>query len=157
MSKKQQKQQKKQAPAKKIDRKKLIVILSIVAAVAIVGGVAFGIYAHQYNNKNHAENLSESELQNYNHLLTAFGHRNNLIGSKDVLIVDTITKTVGGDTEITFFIYQYKQESDLYPALKMNAQQIADNENYEYMGTGTVTMIQDEIGGMTNMRTVYVK
>lgn len=150
---------KKQTPktAPKFNKKKIIMIISIVLLVAALAGIGVGIYAKHYHSLNHAEDLTGDELFEYNYVLTVFGRNKQVISSNDVLIVDTVTKNLGGDTEITFFIYRYTSESDLDAALRMSAEQIAADSRFEYMGTGTVSMIRDEIAGMSNMKTVYVK
>ena len=75
----------------------------------------------------------------------------------EVLVLDTVNKNLGGDTEATFYIYKYKNESDLMAALKMTPDEIAGNDAYEYMGSGTVTLLDDKFAGMVNMKTMYIK
>ena len=136
-------------------KKRSIIILSIMVAVALIAGLA--IYARLYHEPNYADKLGDDELYQHNYLLTVFGRNNSLTGSKEVLVVDTITKTLGGDTEVTFRIYAYEKESDLMPALHMTVEQIEASSSYEYMGHGTVTLVDDQFAGMVNMKPVYVK
>lgn len=138
-------------------KKKNILIISIVAAVAILAGVGLGIFAHYYGNQNHADQLDKDGLFQYNYVLTAFGRNSSLIGSNDVLIVESVSKSIGSATEITFVIYQYTSESALNAALYMTPEEIADNANYIYMGTGTVSMEGDDFSTMQNMKTTYVR
>lgn len=138
-------------------KKKLIWIIAILVCVAVVAGAGIGIYAHFYNNQNHADNLNNQQLRDYNHLLTAFGRNNKLIANDEVLVLDTVTKNLGGDTEASFLIYRYKNESDLTAALQMTPEQIAENDAYEFMGNGTVTLLDDKFSGMVNMKTRYIK
>ena len=138
-------------------KKKIIWIIAIALGVAILAGAGLGIYAYIYNNQNHADSLDEKGLQEYNHLLTAFGRNNTLIASNEVLVLDSIDKNLGGDTVASFVIYKYENESDLGAALKMTAQQIAESDAYEYMGTGTVTLLDDQFAGMVNMKVLYIK
>lgn len=138
-------------------KKKILLIIAIVLAVLVVAGVVLGIYAHVYKNQNHADKLDDKSLYEYNHILTAFGRSNNLISGNEVLVLDTVNKNLGGDTEASFYIYRYENESDLVEALKMTPEQIAANDAYEYMGTGTVTLLDDKFAGMVNMKTMYVK
>lgn len=138
-------------------RRKLIIIISVAVALIAIAAVAYGIYARHYNDQNHAENLSSSDRSSYNYALTAFGRTNSIIGDKDVLVLDTISKELGGDSQITFVIYRYSSESDLNDALKMSAEQIAQDARFEYVGTGTVALVDDEIAGMSNMKATYIK
>lgn len=153
MAKKQNKKSKKRMSK----RTQIILWVCIVAAVIAIAGIGYGLYAHNYNNRNHAQNMEENELFQLNYTLTVFGRNNNVIGSNDVLILDTMTKEMGGDTQITFVIYRYTNESDLNRALKMTAAEIAEDPSFEYMGNGTVTMVEDEIAGMRNMKATYIK
>ena len=137
--------------------KKTILIIAIAVAVVLLAGAVLGIYAYIYKNQNHADKLDEQGLYQYNHLLTAFGRTNSLIANDEVLVLDTVNKNLGGDTEATFYIYKYKNESDLMAALKMTPDEIAGNDAYEYMGSGTVTLLDDKFAGMVNMKTMYIK
>lgn len=149
----------KQGNAKPIRlQKKTIITLSIIlAAVLVVAGIGLGIYARHYGDQNHADKLTQDELYEYNYVLTVFGRNASVIGENEVLILDTVTKNLGGNSEASFVIYQYSKESDLLAALNMTPEEIAANSAYEYMGTGTVTLVDDSFAGMQNMKTVYLK
>lgn len=139
-------------------KKKTIIVLSIiVAAVLVLAGIGIGIYAHIYGQQDHADAMSVEDRYQYNYALTAFGRNSGRTSNSEVLIVDSITKKLGGDTEVIFYIYRFEKESDLSAALYMTAEEIAENSSYEYMGFGSVTLVDDSFAGMTNMRTVYVK
>ncbi len=156
MSKKNKKKQQKKVQKKPIDRKKILIIASIAAAVALLVGAGLGIYAYFYNQPNSADGMSADERYEYSYVLTIFGRHSQQTANDEVLIVDTVTKSFGGDTQVTFHIYRYTWESDLSPALRMTKQQLDEHENYTYMGKGTVTMIGDDFAGMSNMQTMYI-
>lgn len=137
--------------------KKKALIITVAAAVLVAAIAGICIYAWQYHNRDHASDLNSDELYQYNYLLTVFGRNNNLTSNSEVLVVDTVTKTLGGDTEVVFRIFRYEKESDLAPALKMTVEQVGENSAYEYMGYGTVTMLDDNFAGMVNMKVIYVK
>lgn len=138
-------------------RTRIILWICIVAALIAIAGIGYGLYAHNYNNRDHAQDVEEDELFQLNYTLTVFGRNKSMIGTNDVLILDTMTKEMGGDTQITFVIYRYTNESDLNRALHMTAEEIAADPSFEYMGNGTVTMLGDEIAGMSNMKTTFIK
>lgn len=135
--------------------KRIVIIAAIAVALALIAG--FIIYSVFYNNQDHANRLNEEQLYQYNHFLTVFGRSNSLTGDDEVLIVDSISKTLGGDTKIMFCIYHYENESDLMAGLEMSREEIEKNSSYEYMGYGEVTLVDDKIAGMSNMKTVYIK
>ena len=138
-------------------RTKIILWACIVASVIAIAGLSYGLYARSYNNRDHAENMEEDELFQLNYTLTVFGRNKSMISTNDVLSLDTMTKEMGGDTQITFVIYRYTNESDLNKALHMTAEEIAADSSFEYMGSGTVTMIGDDVARMSNMKTTYIK
>lgn len=136
-------------------KKRTVIIVSAVVALALIAGL--GLYSVLYNNRDHADRLNDEQLYQYNHFLTAFGRSNSLTSNDEVLIVDSISKTLGGDTKITFYIYHYENESDLMAGLEMSREEIEKNASYEYVGFGEVTLVDDKIAGMSNMKTVYIK
>ncbi len=136
-------------------KKRTIIFVSIAVAVALLAGI--WVYAAYYRNQDHADSLKGDELYEYNYLLTVFGRNNSLTGDNELLIVDSISKNLGGDTQVTFRIYHYEKESDLLPGLKMTREEIEKNASYEYVGFGEVTLVDDAFAGMSNMKTVYVK
>lgn len=139
-------------------KKKIVVTVSIIVVAALlVGGLGLWLYSRYYGSQNHADKLDEQALYEYNYILTAFGRNANVISDDEVLVLNTITKNLGGDSEASFLIYKYSQESDLQAALHMTPEEIANNAAYEYMGTGTVTLVDDQFAGMRNMKTIYMK
>lgn len=151
------KTQVKQAQKKQHLKKNLIIIISVAVVLVAIAAVAYGVYAKKYNNRNYAAEMSAEEVYQYNYMLTVFGRNANRIGSQDVLVIETMTKELGGDTLITFHIFHYTKEADLEDALKMDLTQISADPRFECVGDGTVTMIDDKIAGMSNMQTTYVK
>ncbi len=137
-------------------KKKIIIILSVILVVALVA-TGVGIYAYIYGQQDHADAMDSDDRYEYNYILTLFGRNNSLSGDDEVLVLESVDKTLGGDTEATFKIYRYEKESDLSAALKMTVEEIAENGAYEYVGYGTVTLVDDSFAGMSNMKTIYVK
>lgn len=136
-------------------KKRTIIIASVAVVAALLIGLA--VFSVVYNNQDHAGALKGDDLYQYNYFLTVFGRNNSLTGDDEVLIVDSISKNLGGDTQIVFYIYHYENESDLMPALEMTRQEIEKNASYEYVGFGEVTLVDDKIAGMSNMKTIYIK
>ena len=126
--------------------------LCLIAAVITVSCIR----TSQYNNKDHAQDMSRDDRYFMNLSITTFGDTKALIGEQEVLVLDTVTKHRGGDTLITFVIYQYPEISDYYRALSMTPEEIAADPAFTYMGTGEVTLRNDEIAQMGNMRTSYI-
>ena len=138
-------------------KKQIIWVVAIALAIIAVAAVFFGIRAYRYNRQDHAANLTSDERVQMNYTLTVFGRNNNQVGTKEVVVLDVIQKQVGGDTQITFQVYRYTSESDLNDAMKMTVEEIANDSRFEYVGNGSVTMVDDKVAGMSNMKTSYVK
>ena len=139
------------------NKKRTWCIIAIVLAVLVLAGSIYGICVKRYNHKDHAAEMNTEDRYFMNLALTTFGQTKSLIGSKDVLVLDTVTKKFGGDTLVTFVIYQYENIDDYYRALNMTAEEMAADSSFEYLGTGEVTLRNDEIAQMGNMRTAYIK
>ena len=137
--------------------RKLFSILSIAFLIFSIAFTCFGCNNKGYNKKDHAEGMSADELRQYNYAITVFAQNKNKINSNDVLIMDTMRKERGGDTLITFVIYQYASFSDMNQALRMTAEEIASDSRFVYMGTGEVTLGNDQIAQMKNIKTVYIQ
>ena len=138
-------------------KKTLMTIAIILVATLLVGGLGVWLYSRHYNNQNHADKLDDEALYEYNYILTAFGRNASVIADDEVLVLTKIDKQLGGNSVASFVIYKYTNESDLSAALHMTAEEIANNAAYEYMGTGTVTLVNDQFAGMQNMKTIYTK
>ena len=138
------------------NKKKTWCIIAIVLAVLVLAGSIYGICVNRYNRKDHAAEMSTEDRSFLNLSLTTFGQTKSLIGAKDVLILDTVTKKFGGDTLVTFVIYQYEDFADYSRALKMTAEEMAADPAFLYVGTGEVTLLNDDIALMGNMKTSYI-
>lgn len=138
-------------------KKRKYTVPIIMLAALLVIGIGIGIYAVYYNQYDHMGAMTEKELYEYNYVLTAFGRSASITASNEVLILDTMTKKLGGDTEVTFKIYRYEKESDLADALYMTNQEIGEASGYTYMGHGTVTLGDDSYAGMRDMEVFYLR
>ena len=138
------------------NKKKIWRILAIVLLVLVLAGSVYGILVNRYNNQDHAEEMSAEDRYFMNLSITTFGQTKSQIGAKDVLIVDTVTKKFGGDTLVTFVIYQYESLTDYTRALKMTAEEMAADPAFRYVGNGEVTLRNDDIALMGNIKTSYI-
>ena len=98
---------KKKRPAQKkhLQKKQIWTIAAIAAAVVLAVIIGICAYAHHYNQQEHADFLSQDELYQYNYLLTAFGRNASLTADDQVLVLESVSKNLGGDTVATFVIY----------------------------------------------------
>ena len=138
-------------------KKKTWYIVAIVLAVLVLGGTIYGICVNRYNHRDHADNMASDDRYFMNLSLTTFGQTKSLIGSKDVLVLKSVDKEFGGDTLVTFAIYQYEDLDDFYRALRMTAEELAADPEFQYLGSGEVTLRNDEIAQMGNMKVAYIQ
>ena len=138
-------------------KKKTWYIVAIVLAVLVLGGTIYGICVNRYNHQDHADNMASDDRYFMNLSLTTFGQTKSLIGNKDVLVLKSVDKEFGGDTLVTFAIYQYEDLDDFYRALRMTAEELAADPEFQYLGSGEVTLRNDEIAQMGNMKVAYIQ
>ena len=138
-------------------KKKTWCIAAIVLAVLVLGGTIYGICVSRYNHKNHADNMASDDRYFMNLSLTTFGQTKSLIGNKDVLVLKSVDKEFGGDTLVTFAIYQYEDLEDFNRALRMTVEELAADPKFQYLGSGEVTLRNDEIAQMGNLKVAYIQ
>ena len=136
---------------------KIIRITAIVLALAVIAGIGLWIYADQYSKRDFVASMTEQERYQYNYSLTLYGRNYQYTGKSDVLIVENIQKNLGGNTEVSFRIYSYSNSTLLSEALKMTCADMDKDQRFVFVGTGTVTLLDDQMAKMANMKTLYYR
>lgn len=138
-------------------KQKIIRIVAIVLALAVIAGIGLWIYADQYSKRDFVSSMNEQERYQYNYTLTLYGRNYQHTGKSDVLIVENIQKTLGGNTQVSFRIYSYSNATQLSEALKMTCSDMDKDQRFTFVGTGTVTLLDDQLAKLSDMKTLYYR
>lgn len=130
-------------------------VAAIVLALALIAGIGLWIYADQYSKQNFADSMSQEERYQHNYTMTLYGRKYQYSGQNDVLILESVHKNLGGNTEITFRIYSYGNATQLSEALKMTCSDIEKDQRFTCIGTGSVTLLGGKLVNMSDMKTLY--
>ena len=138
-------------------KQKIIRFTAIVVAMAVIAGIGLWIYADQYGKRDFADSMSQEERYQHNYTITLYGRQYQYSSQNEVLIVESIHKNLGGNTEITFRIYSYTNATQLSEALKMTCSDIEKDQRYAFVGTGSVTLLGGKLVNMSDMKTLYYR
>lgn len=122
--------------------KKCILILLAVALLA-VGVVLIGFYA--YNHADHAKNLEETEIAAYNTAITAAARKAGSIRDDEFILIDTISKEVGGNTNISIRVYKLPDGAKQADYMGLRVSDLPEDFGPEFMARGTARLIDDSM------------
>lgn len=137
----------------KTNPKRLIMLL---AAVIILAGAALGIYRlATYETANHADRLSAKAVEEYNRTVSGKAIAADAIRSREILLLDTVTKTHGQDSVAVFRIYQLPEGADGADYMHLRAEDAGQHPELTEMGTLTCRLVGNDISTVYNLKSSY--
>ena len=132
---------KKQMPPKR-NHTKLILILLAIVAVAIVGSI---VGVQIYNHADHGKVMGDSTVSDYNTAITKAARAYNYITQQEFILIDTVSKELGKNTDVTFRVYQIPEGSDWTAWQGWKVSDGPANFPAEYVGNGTARLLYDSL------------
>lgn len=129
-------------------------ILILLVAVIAIGSVFLGRYI--YNHADHAAGLDTPEIADYNTAITAAARKAGKIGADEFVIIDTITKTAGGNTDIAIHVYRLPDGGTDADYTGLRVSDLPEDFVPELMATGTARLIKDSLDAIY-VSVVYLK
>lgn len=125
--------------------KKRTIFICVAAAVLLLAlaGVLIGRYI--YNNKDHAADLQQAEIAEYNAAITAAARRAGSIGEQEFVLIDTISKQAGGHTDITIRVYQLPDGARQEEYMNLRVSDLPVDFAPAYMAHGTARLLEDSL------------
>ena len=136
-------------------KKKRILIILIAILILAAG---FGIYRlATYNTANHADWMSGSTLTEINRAASGKAITSSVIGTDEILLLHTLTKTSGQDSVAVFYIYQLPEGADGESYMALRADEAKQDENLLYMGSLTCRLVENDQTSVYDMKATYVR
>lgn len=136
-------------------KKKYIVI---ILAALLLASAAFGIYRlATYESANHAHRLSKATVENYNLTVSTKASSAGQIRSREVVLVDTVTRTHGQDAVVVFRIYQMPDGTTAKNFAQLRADQVSADSGLTEMGTLTCRMVENDPSTVYNLKSSYTR
>lgn len=130
----------------------------IILAVILLAAAAFGIYRlATHNTANHADRLSAGELQECNTAVTQKAQVSGTIGKQEILILHTLSKTRGMDSNAVFYIYQLPEGADPNDYTGLRASQAESSGDLVYMGTLSCRLVENQLTSAYDMKVTYIR
>lgn len=129
-------------------------ILLIVAFI-LLAGAAFGSYRlATYESANHADRLSKATLESYNSTVSSKAATAGYIQFREIVLLESITKTYGQDPVLVFRIYRLPEGTAAEDFMKARA-----GEGYSLIEMGTLTcrIVGTDPATAYDIRTSYTK
>lgn len=138
-------------------KKHNIIILSIMLAIIVVVSASVGIYAWWYGNVEHTEQLSDSTMLEYNVRMTAYARGKGQLASGEVLVIHSMTKELGSDMVVKFYIYQLAEGEKDADLLRLSTEEIESDGKHVRMGQGSATLVGDSIANIRDLTVLYIR
>lgn len=122
--------------------------LIIVAAVLLV--VAIGIAVFALTRK-------QPSVQDYNVNATQRGWLSSTLSKNDILILKSITRNPGGDSQAEFYVYRLPTGEVSINYLHLQVSEIGKDSKLEHIGTATCTFIGDDPASIYNLKILYLR
>ena len=116
-------------------------LLLIALAVVAVLSVAAVIFVLSYDHIDHGTTLSKSEISQYNIAITAAARSYKAITSSEIVIIDTVSKELGGHTEITFRVYQLPEGKTDAAYMELRVSDLPADFAPDHLGNGTARLV----------------
>ncbi len=151
MSKKKKTEQK---PCK-CTRKRCILIAVLVIVVLAIG---FGVYRlATYNSTNQSGWMNKDEKTEYNSAITQQAWLTSRIARDEILIINTVNKTLGGDTEVELYVYKLPQGAKATDYYHLSVRQIPADSGLEHVGTATCKLAGGKLESVYNLLVTYMR
>ena len=136
-------------------KKKYIVI---ILAALLLAATAFGIYRlATYESANHAHRLSKATVENYNLTVSTKASSAGQIRSREVVLVDTVTRTRGQDAVVVFRIYQMPDGTTAKNFAHLRADQVPADSGLTERGTLTCRMVENDPSTVYSLQSSYTR
>jgi len=123
-------------------KNKLLLIVLVVIAVLAAAGAAAWI---GYNNMDHSAILGDENVARYNSAITASARAYNSIRPDEFVLIDTVSKELGGNTNITFRVYKLPEGATFTDYQHLRVQDVPANFVPEYVGNGTARLMEGSL------------
>lgn len=148
---------KKKQPAKapcKCRKKKILIPLLVILLI----GVGFGIYRlATYNSTNQAGWMSKDEKNEYNSTITQRAWKTGRISQDEILILKTVNKNLGGDTQIDFYVYKLPQGAKATDYFSLEVSQISEDMGLTHVGLASCRLAGGNLKSITNLEIKYIR
>ena len=130
-----------------IMKKKLWILpLCLLLLVAIGIGIYLG-----------SGRISTTNIKEYNTAATQRAWRQSIIGNNDILILKSVTRDPGGDTNVEFNVYRLPAGAMASHYLDKQVSDLPADTPLELMGSASCTFIGDDITAIYNLTAVFLK
>lgn len=136
-------------------KKKIFLIILCAILLAAAGFGVFRLATH--NTANHAHRLSASELQECNTAVTQKAQVSGTIGKQEILILHTLSKTRGMDSNAVFYIYRLPEGADPHNYTGLRINQAEASGDLIYMGTLSCRLVENQLTSAYDMNVTYIR
>ena len=119
-------------------KNKILLAVLAVVAVLCVGGVAVLL---SYGSVDHSKFMSKTQVTEYNTAITAAARGYNSITKEEFVLIDTVSKTMGSHTEVTYRVYRLPEGKQLSDYLSLTAGDVPADFAPEHVGNGTARLV----------------
>lgn len=135
-------------------KKTRIYILIIALILLALTGFLVGRYI--YNHIDHGKTLSDASIADYNVAITEAARSYGSIGKNEFILIDTVSKELGKNTDITFRVYQLPDGEDWTAYHGWKVSDVPAGFAPDYMGRGTARLLQGSLEKIV-VNVMYVK
>ncbi len=123
-------------------KSKILLIIFLIVAVLAAAGAAAWI---SYNNMDHSAILGDENVARYNGAITASARAYNSIRPDEFVLIDTVSKELGGNTNATFRVYKLPEGAKFTDYQYLRVQDVPANFAPEYVGSGTARLMEGSL------------
>ncbi len=132
-------------------------IIALALLFCIGAGCVGGYWIYNYNTTNQASWLSADDTFSYNDAATQRARSAGLIGEDEILVLNKVSKQLGGDTSIAFKVYKVLEGEDAAVLMHYRAAKLPENAKIEQVGTASAILIADQVSQIVDLAVQYTK
>ena len=125
-------------------------ILIPILCLLLVAAIGIGIYWN-------STRVSTTKIKEYNTYATQRAWMSSAIGSNDILILKSVTRSAGGDTKVEYNVYRLPDGGLATTYLDKQVSDLPADTPLELIGSASCTFIGDDLTAIYNLKAVFVK
>ena len=126
--------------------------IALLAALFVIGAACVGgYYVYNYNTKNHAGDMSSTEVAAINAAIGTQAAGEGLLQDGQIITASKVYKKLGGDTTVEFAIYETSPETDISAAAGYLEKNAKTDETLTAAGSGSAVLVKGSTGDVANV------